>query len=64
MQGAARVVRGELERSGGGGIEPAIGAKGAERERGTAQEQRVRAQRERQQEREHQRSRDGPERGR
>ena len=61
MQGAAKVARGELERSGGGGIEPAIGARGAERERGTAQEQRVRAQRERQQARD--REHDGPERG-
>ena len=63
MQGAATVARSELDRGAGGGA-PAIGAKGAERERGTAQEQRVRAQRERQQEREHQRGRDGPERGR
>ena len=64
MQGAARVARGELERSGGGGIEPAIGARDRDRERAPVdpQEQRVHQERERiQQARD--RERDGPERG-
>ena len=61
MQGASKVARGELERSGGGGIEPAIGARDRERAPSTAQEQRVREERERIQARD--RERDGPERG-